>query len=129
MLERRWDGFFTHPQTNKLPKDPEASSMKSYKSNTTETTIQRPPIARYGADISKEVLDNIPVFDGKQGELSQFLSTIELYSTMYTVHKVDLVMLCSRGKAHEIISHAVVEDADVEWLDIKRKLMSNYGST
>ena len=37
-------------------------------------------------------------------------------------------MLCSRGKAHEIISHAVAEDPDVEWSDIKRKLTSNYGS-
>ena len=81
--------------------------------------------SRYGADISKEVLDNILVFNGKQGELSQFLSTTESYSMMYRTHKVDLVILQSRGKVHEIISHAVVEDLDVEWLDIKRKLMSN----
>ena len=36
------------------------------------TTIQRPAITQYGADIPKEVLDNIPTFDGKQGELSLF---------------------------------------------------------
>ena len=48
---------------------------------------------------------------------------------MYRVCKTDLVLLHSRGKAHKIISHAIAEDADVEWSDIKRKLMSNYGST
>ena len=75
------------------------------------------------------MLDNIPTFNGKPGELNQFLSTIELYSTMYRICKIDLVMLRSRGKVHEIIHHALQEDADVEWLVIKRKLTSNYGST
>ena len=48
---------------------------------------------------------------------------------MYRVCKTDLVLLCSRGKAHEIISHAMAEDAVVEWSVIKEKLMSNYRST
>ena len=146
-LEKRWGGYLL-PST-KDQKDPETSSVISFGSNTTETstyqkqqritnykpnvleitTIQRPPISRYGADIPKEVLDNIPAFKGKQGELSQFLNTIESYSTMYRVCKTDLVLLCSRGKAHEIINHAIAEDADVEWSDIKRKLTSNYRST
>ena len=93
------------------------------------TTIQRLPLTRYGADIPKEVLDNIPAFDGKQGELSLFLNIIESYSMMYRVRKTDLVLLCSRGKAHKIISHTIAEDEDVEWSVIKRKLMSNYRST
>ena len=38
-------------------------------------------------------------------------------------------MLQSRGKVHEIIHHTLAEDADVEWSVIKRKLISNYGST
>ena len=92
------------------------------------TTIQRPPIAWYGADIPKEVLDKIPAFEGKQGKLNQFLNTIESYSTMYRVCKTDLVVLCSRGKVHKIISHAITEDPDVEWSDIKRKFTSNYRS-
>ena len=66
---------------------------------------------------------------GKPGELNQFLSTIESYSTMYRICKTDLVMLQSRGKVHEIIHHTLQEDADVEWSAIKRKLTSNYGST
>ena len=86
-------------------------------------------IAQYGADIPKEVLDNIPTFDGKPGELNQFLSTIESYSTMYIICKTDLVMMQARGKVHEIIHHTLQEDADVEWSAIKRKLTSNYGST
>ena len=64
-------------------------------------------ITRYRADVLKEVLDNIPTFDRKPGELNQFLSTIESYSTMYRIHKTDLVMLRSRGKVHEIIHHTL----------------------
>ena len=48
---------------------------------------------------------------------------------MYRIHKTDLVLLRSRRKVHEIIYHAIAEDADVEWLVIKKKLTSNYGST
>ena len=48
---------------------------------------------------------------------------------MYRVCKTDLVLLRSRGKVHKIISHTIAEDADVEWSVIKKKLMSNYGST
>ena len=93
------------------------------------TTVLRPMVMRYGADVPKEVLDNIPTFDRKPGELNQFLSTIESYSTMYRICKTDLVMLQSRGKVHEIIHHALQEDADIEWSVIKRKLTSNYSST
>ena len=104
--------------------------ITEYKPNVSEiATVPRPMITWYGADIPKEVLDNIPTFDGKVGELNQFVSTIESYSTMYKIHKTDLVMLRSRGKVHEIIHHALQEDADVEWSVIKRKLTSNYGST
>ena len=69
------------------------------------------------------------MFDSKQGELNQFLSTIESYSTMYRIRKTGLVLLHARGKVHEIISHAIEEDTDIEWSVIKRKLTSNYGST
>ena len=89
----------------------------------------RTTITWYGADIPKEVLDNIPTFDGKPGELNQFLSTIESYSTMYRICKTELVMMQARGKVHEIIHHVLQEDADIEWSAIKRKLTSNYRST
>ena len=48
---------------------------------------------------------------------------------MYRICKTDLVLLRSRGEVHEIIHHTIVEDTDVEWLVIKKKLTSNYGST
>ena len=35
----------------------------------------------------------------------------------------------ARGKVHEIIHHALQEDAIIEWSAIKRKLTSNYKST
>ena len=56
-------------------------------------TVPRPIITQYGANVPKEVLENIPTFDGKSEELNQFLSTIESYSTMYSICKTDLVML------------------------------------
>ena len=104
--------------------------ITKYEPNVSEiATVPRPMITWYGANVRKEVLDNIPTFDGKPGELNQFLSTIESYFTMYRIHKTDLVMLRSRGKVHKIIHHALQEDANVEWSVIKRKLTSNYGSS
>ena len=68
--------------------------ITKYKPNMSEiATVPRPIITQYRADVPKEVLDNIPTFDGKPGELNQFLSTIESYSTMYRICKTDLVML------------------------------------
>ena len=98
----KWWGEFLTPQREQ--KDPEMSSTISMGYNTTgtSTNTKEPQITeyepniseiatapkttktRYRADIPKEVLDNIPTFDGKPGELNQFLSTIESYSTMYT---------------------------------------------
>ena len=68
--------------------------ITEYKPNVSEiATVPRTMITRYRVDIPKEVLDNIPTFDRKPGELNQFLSTIESYSTMYRIHKPDLVMM------------------------------------
>ena len=68
--------------------------ITNYEPNVSEiTTVPRPIATRYRADVPKEVLNNIPTFDGKLGELNQFLSTIESYSTMYSICKTDLVML------------------------------------
>ena len=144
-IEKRW-GEHLLPLSRE-PRAPDTSSITSYNSDIMDTSstctkqqtntykpntleiTQRPYITRYGADIPKKVLDNIPAFECKQGELSQFLNTIESYSMMYRICTTDLVLLCSRGKAHEIISPTIAEDADTEWSDIKRKLTSNYGST
>ena len=108
--ENQWGEFLT---PHREPKDPETSSTISMGYNTTGTsmyrkdpqiteykpniseiaTVPKTTITRYGADIPKEVLDNIPTFNGKPGELNQFVSTIESYSTMYRICKTDLVMM------------------------------------
>ena len=143
----KWWGEYLTP--HREPKDPEKSltislgynttgastypkvpQITEYESNVSEIpTVPRTMITWYRADVPKEVLDNIPTFNGKPGQLNQFLSTIESYSTMYRICKTDLVMLRSRGKVHEIIHHTLQEDADVEWSVIKRKLTSKYRST
>ena len=100
MMEKRWGEYFLPlPKNIRTPTQVQCSHIiptqqrhqqtKNSKSPAMSqtyiseiTTIQRPPITRYGADIHKDILDNIPVFKGKQGELTQFLSTIESYSTM-----------------------------------------------
>ena len=116
-----------HHGTSTYTKEPQ---ITKYEPNISEIiTVLRTTLTWYGTDIPKEVLDNIPTFNRKPGELNQFLSTIESYSTMYRICKTDLVMMQARGKVHEIIHHALQEDADVEWSAIKRKLTSNYGST
>ena len=72
----------------------EELQITEYEPNISEiATVPKATITQYGADIPKEVLDNIPTFEGKPGELNQFLSTIESYSTMYRIHKTDLVMM------------------------------------
>ena len=143
----KWWGEYLTPSRD--PKDPETSSTISMGYNTTGTstyhkepqitryepniseiaTVPRTMIPWYRADVPRELLNNIPTFDGKLGELNQFLSTIESYYTMYRIYKTDLVMMRARGKVHAIIHHTLQEDADVEWSAIKRKLTSNYGST
>ena len=96
LFKKRWGKYLAQPRH---PEDPEMSSVISMGSNATATSayqkkqqitdyepnvseitiIHRPIITRYGADIPKEVLDNIPTFDSKQRELNQFLSTIKSY--------------------------------------------------
>ena len=108
---KKWLGENLTP--HREPKDPEMSSTISMGYNTMETstytkepqiteyepnvseiaTVPRTTITWYRVDIPKEVLDNIPTFDRKPRELNQFLSTIESYSTMYRIHKTDLVMM------------------------------------
>ena len=84
ILEKKWSGY--HIQ--KTPRDSDTISEASLESTNTDIAMLKLPPMRYGINIAEEVLDNIPVFDGKQGKLNQFLSTIKSYSTMYRVYKV-----------------------------------------
>ena len=47
--------------------------ITDYEPNMSEiTTVPQSMITQYRADVPKEVLDNIPTFDRKLGELNQF---------------------------------------------------------
>ena len=124
-LWKKWADYLALKST----RDPETVSEASYASTgTIPHTTPRNTHPYLVMDIPREIIENIPVFDGKPDELNQFLSTINSYTTMYNVRRVNLVMLRTRGKAHEIVSHAVTEDPDVEWSTISKKLISNYGT-
>ena len=111
LLEKRWGDYFHTTQGPKGPRNKfnhfhgvttpwehqhtkKEQQITEYEPNVSEiATVPRPMITWYGAGVLKEIQDNIPTFDGKPGELNQFLSTIELHSTMYRIRKNDLVML------------------------------------
>ena len=123
-----WKKWADYPALQ-TTRDPETTLEASFAS--TGTTPHATPWNTHPytvMDVPREILENIPMFDGKPEELNQFLSTINSYATMYSVQRVNLIMLQTRGKAHEIISHAVAEDPDVEWSTISKKLISNYGT-
>ena len=71
-------------------------------------------------DIPREILETIPVFNGKPHELNQFLSTVDSFTRLYGLCRVDLVMLRTRSKAHKIISHTAAEDPDVKWSTVSK---------
>ena len=113
------------------PKDSDTSSVISLQSgvSTTTTTPDIGKQATSSAILSKQMLENIPRFDGKQGNVDQFISQIEAYSKLYSVRKVELALLRTLSRPYEILSHAVAEDADVEWSQIRTKLINNYSVT
>ena len=111
-------------------RDPEMSTKASFTSSASNPTTEKPHRPNQGnSDISKEMIDNVPVFDGKANELNQFLNTIESFSKLYNTREFKIVMLQTRGKRHEIIGCALEDNPDVDWATIKKKLTSNYGST
>ena len=81
------------------------------------------------SDLTKEILNNIPTFDGKPSELNQFINTIETIANIYSIPEIQMVLLRTRGKPHIIITHVIKDDPAAGWEGIKRKLTSNYGTT
>ena len=111
-------------------KDSDIRSKVSFNSTaTTLTDPYRQVLGCNNANMSRQMIENVPTFNGKQGELMQSLSTIKLYSKLYGACKVEITLLCTRQRPHEVISHALQEDPNVECLEIKTKLTSNYGIT
>ena len=114
-------------------RDIETSSEASFASSTTASSHliserSHKPSFR-PSDLTKEILDNIPTFDGKPNELNLFINTIETIANIYSIPEIQMVLLCTRGKPHEIIMHAIEDDPAAGWEGIKKKLTSNYGAT
>ena len=114
-------------------RDIETSSEASFVSSATASTHliserSHKPSFR-PSDLTKEILDNIPMFDGKPSELNQFINTIETVANIYNIPEIQMVLLRTRGKPHEIITHVIEDDPAAGWEGIKRKLTSNYGAT
>ena len=114
-------------------RDIETSSEVSFVSSATASTHltserSHKPSFR-PSDLTKEILDNIPTFDGKPSELNQFINTIETVANIYNIPEIQIVLLRTRGKPHEIITHVIEDDPAAGWEGIKRKLTSNYSAT
>ena len=102
------------------PKDSDVGSVISLQSgiSTATTALDQGKQFTSSATLSKQMIENIPRFDGKQGNVNQFISQIESYSKLYSIHKVELTLLQTLGRPYEILSHAIAEDPDVEWSQI-----------
>ena len=81
------------------------------------------------SNLTKEILDNVPTFNDKSSKLNQFINTIESVMNIYNIPKIQIVLLRTRRKPHEIITHVIEDDPEAGWEGIKRKLTSNYGAT
>ena len=114
-------------------RDPETSSEASFVSSIStliNAESERSHKHIYNpSDLTKEIIDNVPVFDGKMSELNQFINTIESVTSLYSIPEIQIVLLCTRGKPHKIITHIIDDDPKAVWEGVKRKLTSNYGAT
>ena len=114
-------------------KDPETSSEVSFISSASiplNSESERPRKHNYNpSDLIKKIIDNVPVFDGKTSELNQFINTIKSVANLYNIPDIQIVLLQTRGKPHEITMHIIDNNPEVGWEGVKRKLTSNYGAT
>ena len=107
----------------------EASFVSSATASTHLTSERSHKPSFRPSDLTKEILDNIPMFDGKPSDLNQFINTIETVANIYNIPEIQMVLLRTRGKPHKIITHIIEDDPAAGWEGIKRKLTSNYGAT
>ena len=107
----------------------EASFISSATTSTHPISERSPKPSFRPSDLTKEILDNVPIFDGKSSELNQFINTIESVTNIYNIPEIQNVLLRTRSKPHEIIMHIIEDDPEAGWEGIKRKLTSNYSAT
>ena len=114
-------------------KDPETSSEASFISSVSASTnpvSKRPHKPNYKpSDLTKEIIDNVPIFDGKTSKLNQFINTIESVARIYNIPEIQIVLLRTRSKPHKITTHIIEDNPEADWEGVKRKLTSNYGVT
>ena len=125
---------YAHLLTEEKPpkennRDIETSSKASFVSSATASshlTSERSHKPSFRpSNLTKEILDNIPMFDDKPSKLNQFINTIETVTNIYSIPEIQMVLLRTRGKPHEIIMHVIEDDPAAGWEGIKRKLTSN----
>ena len=116
-----------------ISKDPKTSSEVSFISSASASTnseSERPCKSNYNpSDLTKEIINNVPVFDGKTSELNQFINMIKSVASLYNIPKIQIVLLRTRGKSHKIIMHVIEDDLEAGWEGVKRKLTSSYSIT
>ena len=114
-------------------KDPKTSSEASFVSSVSASTnpiSERSHKPSYKpSDLTKEIIDNVPIFDGKTSELNQFINTIESVTSIYNIPEIQIILLRTRSKPHKIITHVIEDNPEAGWEGVKRKLTSNYGVT
>ena len=100
-------------------KDLKTSSEVSFISSASASTnseSERPHKTNYKpSDLTKEIIDNVPIFDGKTSELNQFINTIESVTNIYNIPEIQIVLLQTSGKPHKIITHVIEDDSEASW--------------
>ena len=78
-------------ENNKDPKTSSEASFISSASTSTNTESKNPCKLNYNpSDLTKEIIDNVPVFNGKTSNLNQFINTIESVTSLYNISKSKL---------------------------------------
>ena len=117
-------------ENNKDPKTSSEVSFISSVSASTNTKSKKPRKPNHNPpDLTQEIIDNVPVFDDKTSKLNQFINTIKSVASLYNIPKIQIVLLQTRGKPHEIITQVIEDNPEAGWEGVKRKLTSNYGAT
>ena len=119
-----------YKQPKDTPINPETSSEASFVSSVSQSNSIKPRRPRYSpSDLTKEIIDNVPIFDGKTNKLNQFINTIKSVASLYHIPEIQIVSLCTRGNPNKIITHTIEDDTEANWANIKRKLINNYRPT
>ena len=110
-LQSRYAHLLTdYKMPKETPNDHKTSPEVSFISSVSNTESKKPfRLKQTPSELTKEIINNVPIFDSKTNELNQFISTIESVTNLYQIPEVQIVSLRTRGKLHEIITHILVD--------------------